>query len=139
MASVKISELTSTATVSANDLLVVVTDPSGSPATKKVTFGNITNTVYSNVTSSVLPYSNTNLNLGSLTKSWNGVYAKTLYANGAAGSSGQVLFSNGTASYWGNTFTANASNWSNTAPTTLSQAIDRLAILLKSLNGGTGA
>jgi len=37
------------------------------------------------------------------------------------------------------TFTANSSNWSAPAPTTLDDAIDRLAILVKSLNSGTGA
>ena len=36
-------------------------------------------------------------------------------------------------------FTANAANWSNPAPTTLDEAIDRLAVLLKTLNSGTGA
>jgi hypothetical protein len=36
-------------------------------------------------------------------------------------------------------FTANASNWNGTAPTSLSNAIDRLAIVVKRLNGGTGA
>lgn len=36
-------------------------------------------------------------------------------------------------------FTANSANWSNPAPTTLNDAIDRLAILVKTLNSGTGA
>lgn len=36
-------------------------------------------------------------------------------------------------------FTANAANWNGTAPTTLNEAIDRLAILVKTLNSGTGA
>lgn len=45
MTATKISELTATTTVAANDLLVVVTDPSGSPATKKMTLSNF----YSNV------------------------------------------------------------------------------------------
>lgn len=36
-------------------------------------------------------------------------------------------------------FTANAANWSGTAPATLDEAVDRLAILLKTLNSGTGA
>lgn len=39
----------------------------------------------------------------------------------------------------GVTFVANSSNWTNPAPTTIVDAIDRLAILVKSLNGGTGA
>lgn len=45
MAATKISELTATTTLAANDLLVVVTDPAGSPATKKMTLSNF----YSNV------------------------------------------------------------------------------------------
>lgn len=36
-------------------------------------------------------------------------------------------------------FTANAANWSGSAPTTVNEAINRLAVLLKALNGGTGA
>lgn len=38
-----------------------------------------------------------------------------------------------------NLLAANSSNWSNTAPTTISEAINRLAIVVKSLNGNTGA
>lgn len=45
MAATKISQLTAATTVAANDLLVVVSDPSGSPATKKITYTNF----YSNV------------------------------------------------------------------------------------------
>jgi len=36
-------------------------------------------------------------------------------------------------------FTANSSNWTGTAPSTVNDAIDRLAILVKTLNSGTGA
>ncbi len=36
-------------------------------------------------------------------------------------------------------FTANSANWANPAPTTLNAAIDRLAALVKTLNGGVGA
>ena len=31
------------------------------------------------------------------------------------------------------------SNWNGTAPTTVGDALDRLAVVVKSLNGGTGA
>jgi hypothetical protein len=41
---------------------------------------------------------------------------------------------------WTGAYTANsASSWNGAAPTTIASALDRLAILLKSLNGGTGA
>lgn len=36
-------------------------------------------------------------------------------------------------------FVANSANWSNPAPTTVEEAIDRLAQLVKTLNSGTGA
>lgn len=36
-------------------------------------------------------------------------------------------------------FTANSANWSNPVPTTVEEAIDRLAQLVKTLNSGTGA
>jgi hypothetical protein len=41
---------------------------------------------------------------------------------------------------WTGAYTANsASSWNGAAPTTIASALDRLAILLKSLNSGTGA
>jgi hypothetical protein len=36
-------------------------------------------------------------------------------------------------------YSANSSNWANPAPTTIEDAINRLAVLVKSLNSGTGA
>jgi hypothetical protein len=46
-----------------------------------------------------------------------------------------TLPTNGTVSYTPTT----SSNWAGTAPTTIQAAIDRLAAVVKSLNGGTGA
>jgi hypothetical protein len=45
MASTKITELSASNTVAASDLLVIVTDPSGSPTTKKVTALNLANSL----------------------------------------------------------------------------------------------
>lgn len=47
MASTKISELTASNTAAASDVLVIVTDPAGSPTTKKITVQNLANSVIS--------------------------------------------------------------------------------------------
>lgn len=102
MASTKISELTAANTIAVTDVLPFVSDPSGSPTTKKITANNLANSILSNTQVSIVPTSNVTLNLGSAAKTWNNVYVKTLYANGSAGSNGFILHSNGTASYWAN-------------------------------------
>jgi len=35
--------------------------------------------------------------------------------------------------------TTSAAHWANPAPTTIAEALDRLAVVVKALNGGTGA
>ena len=50
MATKKITELTAANTLSSNSLLVAVTDPSGSAATKKITVANFFGTVSTNST-----------------------------------------------------------------------------------------
>jgi len=52
---------------------------------------------------------------------------------------GNLIFPDGSTQNTSFNFTANTSNWNGSPPTTISQAIDRLAILVKSLNSGTGA
>ena len=44
----KITELTALTTAANSDVIPIVDDPSGSPATKKITVANLTKTVYSN-------------------------------------------------------------------------------------------
>jgi hypothetical protein len=100
MASTKITELTAANTIAVTDVLPFVSDPSGSPTTKKITANNLANSLFSNVQVSVVPYANVTYNLGSAAKAWNNVYVKALYANGTLGANGTVLASNGTASYW---------------------------------------
>jgi hypothetical protein len=83
------------------------------------TTGNVGVLQYNNATKEV-SYS-TNVTLGNVTL-------------------GNIIFADSTVqntAYTG--FTANSANWSNPAPTTLNDAIDRLAILVKALNSGTGA
>jgi hypothetical protein len=46
MADSKISSLTATATLASTDILTVVTDPSGSPANKKITQANLAASIY---------------------------------------------------------------------------------------------
>ena len=100
MASTKITELTAANTIAVTDVLPFVSDPSGSPTTKKITANNLANSLFSNVQVSVVPYANVTYNLGSTAKAWNNVYIRALYANGALGANGTILASNGTASYW---------------------------------------
>lgn len=100
MASTKITELPSANTIAVTDVLPFVSDPSGSPITKKITANNLANSILTSVQVSVVPSSNVTLNLGSTAKNWNNVYIKTLYANGSVGSNGHTLYSNGSASYW---------------------------------------
>lgn len=100
MASTKITELTAANTIAVTDVLPFVSDPSGSPTTKKITANNLANSILSSTQVSIVPASNVSLNLGSATRHWNNVYVKTLYANGSAGSNGFILASNGTATYW---------------------------------------
>lgn len=111
MTATKISELTAATTIAPTDLIPIVSDPSGSPTTKKITANNLANSMLSNVQVTILPNANVTYNLGSSTKAWNNVYLKTLYANGTAGSNGFILVSNGSVAYWSNTasFTTNVS------------------------------
>lgn len=118
MASTKITELTAASTIAVSDVLPFVSDPSGSPTTKKITANNLANSILTSVLVSVVPSSNNTLNLGSAAKNWNNVYIKALHANGSVGSNGYVLFSNGSASYWSSTtpFNVNVSaqyTWTN--------------------------
>lgn len=52
---------------------------------------------------------------------------------------GTIEFPDNTTQNTAFSFVANSSNWDGAAPTSLDEAINRLAILLKTLNGGTGA
>lgn len=100
MASTKITELTAASTIAVSDVLPFVSDPSGSPTTKKITANNLANSILSNTQTSVVPSANVLYNLGSSTRYWNNVYVRALYANGSLGSNGKVLSSNGTITFW---------------------------------------
>lgn len=100
MASTKITELTAANTIAVTDVLPFVSDPSGSPTTKKITANNLANSILASAQMSVVPSSNGILNLGSPVKVWSNVYIKAVYANGTIGSNGHTLYSNGSASYW---------------------------------------
>ena len=100
MASTKISELTAANTIAVSDVLPFVSDPSGSPTTKKITANNLANSILSSTQVSIVPSANLTFDLGSSSKTWNNVYIKALHANGSVGSNGHMLHSNGSASYW---------------------------------------
>lgn len=101
----KVSELGIAPGAYANDRLVILTNPSTSPAVQTVTVGNLVNNIanllQSNTPVSFVPATNNNLNIGSGTKTWNTIYVNSIVANGSSGTAGQVLYSNGTTSYWG--------------------------------------
>lgn len=68
------------------------------------------------ITGNLIPSANVNYSLGNITHQWNKLYVNSI------------------------SYTANlSSNWTNPAPTTISEAVDRLAAVVKALNGGTGA
>lgn len=64
----------------------------------------------------VIPYENLAYNLGTTSSVWNNLYVN------------HVAYT-----------PATPSNWHNPPPTTIQQALDRLAAVVKTLNGGTGA
>jgi len=68
MADVKISQLDSASSVTADDLFVIVDDPSGSPVTKKVSFSNLVSSIAPTVVQigSVSGTINTNASLGNI-------------------------------------------------------------------------
>ena len=69
------------------------------------------------------------------------VLSGTLTAGGGVGTSGYVLTSTGSGVNWSDiSYTASTpANWTGTAPSTMQAAVDRLAVVVKALNGGVGA
>ena len=69
------------------------------------------------------------------------VLSGTLTAGGGVGTSGYVLTSTGSGVNWSDiSYTASTpANWTGTAPSTMQTALDRLAVVVKALNGGVGA
>jgi hypothetical protein len=224
----KVTELTAANSAANSDLIYIVADPSGVPASKKITVQNLLKTVnaqaiddkaanaytnavsdatdladnaYSNAisylgnftfTNNVITSTNStvnvtirasNVDLNMISNSYaqlhynsnsavardyangstrayvssSGFFAEKLLANGVSqsllsletsgitlttnsfawnfGSNGAVTRGNSSTIY----YNANSSNWANPAPTTIEEAINRLAVLVKTLNSGTGA
>lgn len=59
MTAKKVSELTALTVAASEDLILIVDDPSGEPTSKKITLGNLTKTVTSNLVSSNTLFANT--------------------------------------------------------------------------------
>jgi hypothetical protein len=86
------------------------------------------------------PY-NSMTNQGGTLTNVHGIYATTTSSTPVV-SGFKFIFadtSEQTTAWTGNYTAANASNWSGTPPSTISDAIDRLAAVVTALNGGTGA
>ena len=169
----KVTELTAANSAANTDLVYIVADPSGVPASKKITVSNLLKTVnnvslaanaYSNaitdagilasaayanavleanslstvaytnalsdsiayfneIDTEILPLEDLTYNLGNSSLNWANLHVQYV-----------VLASNGSVS-----FAANSSNWASPAPTTVGEALNRLAAVVKTLNSGTGA
>jgi len=137
MTDTKISELTAATTIANGDLIPIVSDPTGSPITKKITYGNffanvVSNTKFSNTVTfantvtftNTVTFSTNTLNLGSSTNSANGF---TYLPNGfkinwgwvsANATAGNVIFSS---AYTTNVYVVTAT--SNSAVTTYQAAV----------------
>ena len=100
MASTKITELPAANAVATTDVLPFVSDPSGSPITKKITANNLASSILSSVRSSIVPAANGTIDVGSATRITNTVFLKTLHATDSTGSNGSILTSNGSAAFW---------------------------------------
>lgn len=163
MATTKITELNAANTIANTDLLLVVVDPAGSPITKKITANNLVNSL-SGAILRQLSYANSSAN-GTIKVGNNLSINATghLSVNSSisintASLSNTISVGNSTVntviSYnsitfpdtsvqntaWTGAYTAaNSSNWASPAPTTIASAIDRLAAVIKTLNGGNGA
>lgn len=169
----KVTELTAANSAANTDLVYIVADPSGVPASKKITVQNLLKTVnnvslaanaYSNAVSAantlaIAAYANSILIANSLAfDAYNNAYADSVsYLNEIDMGLipvGDVTYSLGNSSLnWANlhvkyvvlasngsvSFAANSSNWASPAPTTIGEALNRLAAVVKTLNSGTGA
>jgi hypothetical protein len=75
---VTITSLPPVSNATANDLLVIVRNPSSSGNTSKIAFKN----VFSSVDSNIIPTVNTSYNLGTATKQWGNVFASAVRSGG---------------------------------------------------------
>jgi hypothetical protein len=96
------------------------------------------------VRSNLVPSANLTYDLGSTSSQWRSLYVgtSTIYLGGTALSvaDGAVTVNGTPVLSSDESYTPTTSgDWDGTAPTTLSEAIDRLAALVKLLNSGTGA
>lgn len=123
------------------NLAVRITN-TGTLQTNKIAPLNGTNTI--SMAGNVIPEADLGGDLGSPSSQWRSLYVgtSTIYLGGTALSiaDGTVTIDgtpvlNSGASYTPTT----AGDWDGTPPTTIGEAIDRLATLVKSLNSGTGA
>jgi len=75
---VTITSLPLVSNATANDILVIVRNPSSSGNTSRITFKN----VFSSVDSNVIPTTNSTYNLGTSTKQWGNVFVSTVRSGG---------------------------------------------------------
>jgi len=76
----KISELNALSHVNPGDLVPVVHDPGGLPSTNQITVNNLAASLFSNVSTAIIPSSNNNVNLGNYNNYWGNMYlGNTIY------------------------------------------------------------
>ena len=100
MATKKITELASANSMANNDLFVIVSDPAGSPITKKITLNNL----FANITVNAI-FGNT-ITLAATGK---------INAGGGVGTNNNILMSTGTGVKWSDSVYANAFNIANSS------------------------
>ena len=70
----KISELNEITYVNTNDLLAIVHDPNGLPSTNRITVNNFSSSIFSNVSFSHIPQTDSSVDLGTPSKEWRNAY-----------------------------------------------------------------
>jgi len=107
----------------------------GDISDQSVVYGNL-----ADIRQSIIPRLDGQYDLGSSGRRW-----KDLYLSGTSIDLGGLVLTNngGTLELDGTSTTAYSpttpTDWNGTPPTTISEALDRLAAVVKTLNGGTGA
>ena len=70
----KISELNEITYVNTDDLLAIVHDPNGLPSTNRITVNNFSSSIFSNVSFSHIPQTDSSVDLGTPSKEWRNAY-----------------------------------------------------------------
>lgn len=154
--SIKVSQLPLAQNVVTTDRVMVLKTPSGIPSVRTITVGNLTESLFAaaniySVAANSYANSVTYANSISGTAYANAVtYVNTVlaanltnYATISDVNAASVTAYSNAVAFAANVtnivVTFDANNWSSPAPVTIGEALERLAIVVKTLNNGTGA